>query len=76
MHVTMSTHLLQGKVMFSRPKKTDHFDFIKEELVARKIDIKHDEGWTSCIALLKEDKKNQIFFIPKTASHQDYESGS
>ena len=73
MHVTMSTHLVQGKVMFSRLKRTDHFDLIKEELVARKIDIKHDEGWTSCIALLKEDEKDQKFFIPKTASHQDYE---
>ena len=44
MHVTMSTHLVQGKVMFSRLKRTDHFDLIKEELVARKIDIKHDEA--------------------------------
>ena len=56
MHVTISTHLVQGKVMFSRLKKTDHFDLIKQELVERKINVKKDECWTSCLALLKEEQ--------------------
>ena len=76
MHVTMSTHLVQGKVMFSRLKKTDNFDLIKQELFARKINVKKDERWTSCLALLKEDDNNQNVFISNTASHQDYEEDS
>ena len=72
----MFTDLVQGKVMLSRLDKIVHFDLIKKELVARKIDFKNDEFWTSCLSLLKEDEKDQKFFVPKTASHQDYKDGN
>ena len=61
----MLTPLIEGKVQFGLLQKDSHFTLIKEELVDHNIPFPQDILWSKCLALLKEDEKDQKFFFPK-----------
>ena len=61
-----------GKGAIWTAEKASHFNLIKQELSSRNIPFSTDTNWMACLALLKKDEKDQIFFYPKTRSHKDY----
>ena len=68
-HGQTLTPLIIGKIQIHKMKKTDNFDAVRNELMARGLGAQFDENttWTKLLTLLKKDEGDKRYFTPRTS---------